>query len=169
MGFSSITAALPRRAARFGFAGLFLVASVALAGNDFPIQSGSVRINGMKRSYALPRGATLFIIRLTGPAQNRSFTFVNENAAAEGELLIAVSSQSLMADSPKWSTVEGAIRFRHKRLFRVSLVGIEANYVRLIFRVEAPNGNVRNHFSIDQPGPKPPAARRASALLARNP
>jgi hypothetical protein len=119
-----------------------------------------VRINGMKTSCALPRGATSFIIRLTGRAQNRSFNFVNENAAAEEELLIAVSDQSLVADTPRWSTVKGTIRFRHKRLFTVSLVGIEANFLRLSFRVEAPKENVKTHFSIDQPRPKYPATRR---------
>jgi hypothetical protein len=168
MRFGSITAHLPRCARRFGFAGLFLLASAAFAGNDSRILSRSVRIDGMKTSYALPRGATLFIIRLKGPAQNRSFTFVNENAVAEGELLIAVSNQSLMADSPKWSAVEGAIRFRHKRLFTVSLVGVEANYVRLIFRIEVPKGNAGNDFSVDQLRRRDPAALSACAPRARN-
>ena len=91
----------------------------------------------MKTSYALPRGATSFIIRLPGPVEDRSFTFVNENAVAKGQLLIAVSNQPLVADSPLWSAVEGAIRFRHKRFFALSLVGVEAKYVRLTFQIEA--------------------------------
>ena len=72
--------------------------------------------------------------------------FVNENAVAEGQLLIAVSNQPLVADSPFWSAVEGAIRFRHKRLFALSLVGVEAKYVRLTFQIEASDGNTRNDF-----------------------
>lgn len=156
MRFPSIPAALPSWVQRFTFAGLFLIGSVAFAGNESPMVSRSVRINGVKTSYALPRGATSFVIRLTRPAQNRSFIFVNENAAAEGELLIAVSDQSLMADSPKWNRVKGTIRFRRKRLFTVSLVGIEANYLRLSFRVEGPKGNMRTHLSMDQPRSKHP-------------
>lgn len=165
MRFSSITIALLQSARRFGAAGLFLLASVAFAGNDSPILGRSVSVDRLKTSYALPRGATSFIIRLTDLAQERSFTFVNENAAAEGRLSIAVSNHSLAADSPKWSPVEGAIRFRHKRLFMVSLVGVEANYVRLTFRVEVPDGNGSNDFSRDHLRRKDPAALTASALL----
>ena len=120
--------------------------SVALAGSDSPILGRSLSINGIKTSYALPRGATSFIIRLPGPAKDRSFTFVNENAVAEGQLLIAVSNQPLVADSPLWSAVEGAIRFRHKRFFALSLVGVEAKYVRLTFQIEAPDGNTKDDF-----------------------
>jgi len=165
MNFSSITIALLQCARRFGAAGLFLLASVAFAGNDSPTLGHSVSINRLKTSYALPRGASSFIIQLTDAAQERRFTFVNENAAAEGQLSIAVSNHSLAADSPKWSTVKGAIRFRHKRLFMVSLVGVEANYVRLTFRVEVPGGNGSNDFSRDHPRRKDPAALSASPLL----
>lgn len=149
MCFSSIATASRQRARRFGAAGFFLLGSIALAGSDSSTLGRSLNINGMQTSYALPRGATSFVIRLAGTAQDHSFTFVNENAAAEGQLLIAVSDQPLEADSPKWSAVEGTIRFRHKRLFAVSLVGIEAKYLRLTFQVEAADGNVRNFFSVD--------------------
>jgi len=54
-----------------------------------------------------------------------------------------------LVDSPLWSAVEGAIRFRHKRLFAVSLVGVEAKYVRLTFQVEVPDGDTKNDFSAD--------------------
>jgi hypothetical protein len=150
----SIAIASLQRARRFGAAGLFLLGSVALSGSDSPILGRSLSINGMKTSYALPRGATSFIIRLPGPVQDRSFTFVNENAVAEGQLLIAVSNQPLVADSPLWSAVAGAIRFRHKRFFTLSLVGVEAKYVRLTFQIEAPDGNTRDDFR------RLPSARR---------
>jgi hypothetical protein len=165
MRFSSITIALSQCARRFGAAGLFLLASLAFDGNDSPMLGRSVSVDRSKTNSPLSRGATSFIIRLTDPARERRFTFVNENAAAEGQLSIAVSNHSLAADSPKWSTVEGAIRFRHKRLFLVSLVGVEANYVRLTFRVEVPDGNGSNDFSRDHPRRKDPAAPSASALL----
>jgi hypothetical protein len=150
----SIAIASLRRARRFGAAGLFLLGSVALSGSDSPTLGRSLSINGMKTSYALPRGATSFIIRIPDPVQDRSFTFVNENAVAEGQLLIAVSNQPLVADSPLWSAVKGAIRFRHKRFFTLSLVGVDAKYVRLTFQIEAPDGNKRDDFR------RLPSARR---------
>jgi hypothetical protein len=150
----SIAIASLQRARRLGAAGLFLLGSVALSGSDSPIFGRSSSINGMKTSYALSRGATSFIIRLPGPVQDRSFTFVNENAVAEGQLLIAVSNQPLVADSPLWRAVEGAIRFRHKRFFTLSLVGVEAKYVRLTFQIGVPKGNTRDDFR------RLPSARR---------
>ena len=141
----SIAVASLQRARRFGAAaGLFLLGSVALSGRDSPILGRSLSINGMETSYAFPRGATSFIIRLPGPVRDRSFTFVNENAVAEGQLLIAVSNRPLVADSPLWSAVEGAIRFRHRKFFTLSLVGVEAKYVRVTFQIDAPDGNARS-------------------------
>ena len=131
---------------------------IAFAQNNSPSAHRVVPVNGTKTSYALPRGATSFVIRLKDRPEARSFVFVNENAAAEGELSIAVSKQSLAADSPQWSAVEGTVRFRKKRLFTVSLVGVEANYVRLNFRVEVPRHKWRQ---------KPPAIGRAAYKLAR--
>jgi hypothetical protein len=60
---------------------------------------------------------------------------VNENLVADGRLSIAVSDQQLAAKSPLWSTVAGTILFRHKHRFALSLVGVDANYVRLTFDV----------------------------------
>jgi len=150
----SIALASLQRARRFGAAGLFLLGSVAMAGSDSPILSRSLSISGMRTSYALPRDGTSFIIQLPDPVQDRSLTFVNENAVAEGQLLIAVSNQPLVVDSPLWSAVEGAIRFRHKRFFTLSLIGVEAKYVRLTFKIEAPDGNGRHDFR------RLPSARR---------
>ena len=149
MRFSSIAIASLQRARRFGAAGMFLLGSVVLAGSDSPILGRSLSTNGIQTVYALPRGATSFVIRLPGPAKDRSIYFVNQNAATQGQLLIAVSNQALLVDSPLWSAVEGAIRFRHKRLFAVSLVGVEAKYVRLTFQVEVPDGDTKNDFSAD--------------------
>ncbi len=86
-------------------------------------------------NYALPRGTSSFVIRLANPEAKRCFTFVNENSVADGQLSIAVSDRQLAAESPLWSTVAGAISFRRKRRFALSLVGVDANYVRLTFNV----------------------------------
>jgi hypothetical protein len=83
----------------------------------------------------LQAGETNFVIELPQKAVPDRFTFLNENAA-HGELKIAVSNQRLPAKSPDWIEVEGVISFAHKRLFGVSLLGVEAKFVRLSFHVE---------------------------------
>lgn len=84
----------------------------------------------------LQEGETNFVIQLPDVAVPDRFIFLNENGKAHGELKIAVSNQRLAPNSSKWKEVEGVIPFSHKRLFGVSLLGIEAKYVRLSFRVE---------------------------------
>jgi hypothetical protein len=84
----------------------------------------------------LQEGETNFVIELPDVAVPDRFTFLNENGKAHGELKIAVSNQRLAPNSPEWKQVEGVIPFAHKRLFGVSLLGIEAKWVRLSFRVD---------------------------------
>jgi hypothetical protein len=87
-------------------------------------------------SCPLQGGDTTFVIALPKGASIDRFTFVNENAAAHGELKIAVSNYRLPANSSKWTEVEGVIHFARKRLFNLSMLGVEAKYVRFSFHVE---------------------------------
>ncbi len=87
-------------------------------------------------SCSLPEGETSFVIALPNAALLDRFTFLNENAAARGELKIAVSNYRLAANSSKWTQVEGTIPFSHKRMFDLSLLGVEAKFVKLSFVVE---------------------------------
>lgn len=87
-------------------------------------------------SCSLKGGDTTFVIALPKAALLDRFTFVNENAAAFGELKISVSNYRLSANSSKWTEVEGVIPFARKRLFNLSMLGVEAKYVRLSFHVE---------------------------------
>jgi hypothetical protein len=87
-------------------------------------------------SCPLQGGQTTFVITLPNASLLDRFTFVNENAAARGELKIAVSNYRLPANSSKWTEVEGVIPFARKRLFNLSMLGVEAKYVRLSFHVE---------------------------------
>jgi len=87
-------------------------------------------------SCPLQEGETTFIITLPSTALVDRFTFLNENATARGELKIAVSNYQLPAASPKWTAVDGDISITNKRLFNVSMVGVEARYVKLSFNVE---------------------------------
>lgn len=86
-------------------------------------------------SCPLREGKTIFIITFSRVAMLDGFKFVNENAAAQGELEIAVSNSPLPADSPDWTAVDGAIPFARKRLFNLSMMGVEAKCVKLSFRV----------------------------------
>jgi len=91
-------------------------------------------------SCSLPEGDTTFIISLVRSSPLDRFTLINENLAARGELRIAVSNEKLSADSDKWTPVDGAVSFKRKRLFNVSMLGVEAKYIRLTFHVEHENG-----------------------------
>jgi hypothetical protein len=84
----------------------------------------------------LQEGQTDFVVELPKVPVTDRLTFLNENAVARGELKIAVSNKRLRPDSPAWIEVDGIVPFSHKRLFGVSLLGIEARFVRLSFRVE---------------------------------
>src|SRR5436309_1563645 len=87
-------------------------------------------------SCFLKEGETRFIIELPNNAPRDRFTFLNENAAACGELRIAVSDAPLPPDSPKWTEVDGIVPFAHKRLFKLSMLGVETKFVRLSFKVD---------------------------------
>lgn len=87
-------------------------------------------------SCPLQEGQTTFIITLPSTALVDRFTFLNENATARGELKIAVSNYQLPATSTKWTEVDGGVSLTNKRLFNVSMVGVEARYVKLSFNVE---------------------------------
>ena len=90
-------------------------------------------------SCSLPEGDTTFIISLVRSSPLDRFTVINENLAARGELRIAISNEKLSADSDKWTPVDGAVSFKRKRLFNVSMLGVEAKYIRLTFHVEHEN------------------------------
>ncbi len=87
-------------------------------------------------SCPLQEGETTFIISFPKTLLLDRFTFINENAEVQGEMKIAVSNYRLPADSLKWTEVSGKTAFTRKRLFNLSMVGVEARYVKLSFHVE---------------------------------
>lgn len=113
-------------------------------GKSAPVVNGSQDSKGAAAlimdddtlSVPLAEGETTFIITLPTTSLVDRFSFVNENATARGKLKIAVSNHQLPADSAKWSEVDGHIPFTNKRLFNVSMMGVEARYVKLSFDVE---------------------------------
>jgi hypothetical protein len=87
-------------------------------------------------SCPLQEGETTFIISFPNTSSLDCFTFVNENAEVKGEMRIAVSNYRLPANSPEWIEVSGKTAFTNKRLFNLSMVGVEARYVKISFHVE---------------------------------
>src|SRR2546423_6213678 len=102
-----------------------------------PAQASAALIDRNTISCSLKEGETTFIVALSKDAGGDRLTFLNENAAACGELRIAVSNSPLPADSPKWTEVDGIVPFAHKRLFKLSMLGVETRFVRLSFHVES--------------------------------
>ena len=143
------TAIAVSRPARLACAALFLftAAKIALAEHAPKIQwltpngqltdvTTTIMTSDGALKCALPQGDTTFIISLPQTAVLDRFDLVNENAQAEGELRIAIANYQLPPESSKWTSVDGAVSFSRKRLFNLSLVGVEARYVKLSFRVE---------------------------------
>jgi hypothetical protein len=87
-------------------------------------------------SCPLNEGDTTFVVTLPNSGAPERLKFVNENAAARGTLKIAVSNEALPPNSTRWMSVDGNVSFRHKRLFNLSVVGVEAKFVRVTFSVE---------------------------------
>jgi len=86
-------------------------------------------------NYPLSEGDTTFVVSFPRISMLDRFTFVNENAAAAGEMRIAVSNYRLPAKSSKWIEISSGTSFAGKRLFDLSLAGTEARYVRVTFHV----------------------------------
>lgn len=137
MRFSTL-ADFVRRNGRGLLAGCFFFMTWGtFAGNNPPpLQRKNVRDESTIRC-ALPAGATSFVVRMKDLAQQRRLTLVNENGAAAGELFVAVSDEQLRESDPGWRPVTGTIRFHDKQRFTFSLVGVEAEYVKLTVRVQA--------------------------------
>ena len=134
-----------RSVRRSAFAALLAVSSLPLlcAGQKdflaevgFPGQSHVSTASAVADSLHCPlqEGVTTFVVQV--PKGGDHLTFINENTAARGELRIFVSNEKLAASDPRWTSVDGTILFNHKRLFNLSMVGVEANYVKLSFNVE---------------------------------
>lgn len=99
-------------------------------------ESGAIIVRDDTIRCPLREGEMTFIVSSPRNSSLDRVILVNENMSVRGELRIAVSNDKLSASSKKWIWVDGSIRFRCKRLFDLSLVGVEAKYVKLTFRIE---------------------------------
>jgi hypothetical protein len=130
-----------------------------------PAQASAALIDRNTISCSLKQGETTFIVALSKDARGDRLTFLNENAAACGELRIAVSNSPLPPDSPKWTEVDGIVPFAHKRLFKLSMLGVETRFVRLSFHVEAEG--TQSSAQITHPFQSPMLAASMNSNFAR--
>lgn len=86
-------------------------------------------------NYPLAEGDTTLLLSFPRTSALDRFTFVNENAAAAGEVTISVSNYRLPAQSAKWNRVNESVVFTGKRLIDLSMLGTEARYLKLSFHV----------------------------------
>ena len=105
-------------------------------------QTGRLIMKNDTISCPLPAGESTFIISFLRTSRLDRLTFVNENANVKGEMRIAVSNHPLPADSPKWIEVSGKTAFTQKRRLNLSMVGVEARFVKLSFHVKRRGGHV---------------------------
>lgn len=56
---------------------------------------------------------------------------------------IATAGKRLAVNDANWNVVAGSVSFRQKRQFYLSLVGVEAKFVRLTFQIDGPGKIVR--------------------------
>ena len=94
----------------------------------------SLKLEDKPLHYSLPEGETILIIQIPNASLLDHFTFINEETI-RGALKIAVAKTCLSATDPTWNAVGGDIAFAHKRHFNLSMVGVDAQYVKLSFRV----------------------------------
>jgi len=87
-------------------------------------------------SCPLPLGETTLIITLPKIATLERFAFINQNAAAQGDLKLSVSNYKLAVHDAQWVSVGPRTRFTGKRLFDSPTLGMEAKYVKLSFHVQ---------------------------------
>jgi hypothetical protein len=96
--------------------------------------SQALTLDDQPLRYSLPDGETTLIIRVPNASLLDRFTFINEETV-RGALQIAVANSPLSPADPSWNRVSGDIAFAHKRYFNLSMVGVDAKYVKLSFRV----------------------------------
>jgi hypothetical protein len=87
-------------------------------------------------SCPLPEGDITFVVTLPKITLLDRFAFINENAAARGEFQFAVSNYRLSPNDSRWIPVEGSKRLTGNREVNLSILGVEARYVKLSFHIE---------------------------------
>jgi hypothetical protein len=110
------------------------LAPVSVTG-DKNLSPTALLLDDSTLSCPLPRGNTTYVVGLPGIALLDRVAFINQNAAAQGELELSVSNYQLAQNDSKWIAVDKSARFTGKQLFNLSMVGVEAKYVKLSFHV----------------------------------
>jgi hypothetical protein len=83
----------------------------------------------------LDEGTSTFTVTLPKAAVLNRFGFINENAAAQGELDVSVSNYRLPSNDSRWIPLATAKSFTGKQLFSISVAAVEAKYIKFAFHV----------------------------------
>ncbi len=113
-------------------------------GRSFALQVGGDRssdpsaliLDDNNLGTSLPPGTSTFIITLPRIAGLQRFSFINQNAAGQGEFELAVSNSRLRPNDRQWRVVQSSQSFAGQRLLNLSLLGIEAKYVKISFHMQ---------------------------------
>jgi hypothetical protein len=87
-------------------------------------------------SCELAKGENTFVLALSSIQTLDRLSFVNQEAAAQGTVQIALSNHRLNPNDPHWVNSGVPQSFSGQRFFRVSLAGLERKYLKLAFRVQ---------------------------------
>lgn len=86
-------------------------------------------------SCPLSLGDNVFVVTLPHISVLQRFAFINRSVAAQGEFEVAVSNYRLGSTDPAWTSVQRPTSFDKERLINLTMLGVEARYVRLTFHV----------------------------------
>ncbi|MEY2539072.1 MAG: hypothetical protein QOG67_2812 [Verrucomicrobiota bacterium] len=96
----------------------------------------SLLLDDQTLNCRLSRGDNTFVLTLPRISLLNRFSFINEQATASGSVEIFVSNYRLSPNDSRWQTTNQNVSFSGRRFVNVSLVGIEAKYIRILFHVE---------------------------------
>ncbi len=100
-----------------------------------PADPSTLLLDDNTLSCALALGDNVFVVTLPHISALQRFAFINRNGAAQGEFEVAVSNYRLGSTDPAWTSVQQPTSFDKERLINLPMLGVEARYVRLTFRV----------------------------------
>jgi len=111
-------------------------AFVPVGGEQKDASAAALIMDDDTLSFPLHDGKTSLIITLPRTFLIERFAFVNENAAACGDVKVEVSNYRLAANDRRWISAAANVSFTAKRFFQLRMAGVEAKYVKLSFHVE---------------------------------
>ena len=97
---------------------------------------GALMLDDNTLSCPLAVGDNTFIISLPRTSVLQRCAFVDRNSLAQGEFELAVSNYRLGSSDSGWKKVLQPTVFGKESIINVSMLGVEARYVRLTFHIK---------------------------------